>query len=72
MAKKIVVNCPNKKCKSTNIVPLGQEKKLSVAGAVVGNFIAGPVGAVLGAASGKSGKMKFRCMDCGTVFGAKI
>ena len=72
MAKHVVINCPNKKCKSTNVVPITEDKKPSVLGAAVGGALLGPAGALLGAVSGGSKKVKFRCMDCGTVFEMKM
>lgn len=71
MARKIV--CPSRKCKSVNVVPLDSKQKISLLGAAVGGAAFGPVGAVIGAATG-SGKKKvtFRCLDCGTVFEEKI
>jgi len=71
MSKKIV--CPSRKCKSVNVVPLDSKQKPSLLGAAVGGVVSGPVGAVLGAASG-SGKKKitFRCLDCGTVLSASV
>lgn len=54
-----MVKCP--KCKSTSIVYV--DKKLSIGRALVGNFIAGGTGAILGGLSSKKGKVK--CLKCG-------
>ena len=70
MAKKIV--CPNRKCKSVNVVPITTDRKLSVGKGLLGGALFGPLGAVDGAAIGKNGKTKFRCADCGTVFEVKL
>lgn len=68
--KKIV--CPNRKCKSVNVVPLDKKNDFSLLGAAVGAAF-GPLGALVGGvANGKGSKIKFRCVDCGTVFEEKV
>lgn len=75
MAKK--VQCPNRKCKSINCIPLTDKKKFSVGkgaiGATAGAFIAPPV-AIAGALLGFNGKKKVKmmCQDCGTIFEIKL
>lgn len=73
------IKCPAFGCGSYNVIPVDTKKKFSVGKAVVGNtvgmLVAGPVGAVVGAATGikgKNGKTKFICQDCGKVFEKKI
>lgn len=73
------IRCPKWSCNSTNVVPVDTKKKFSVGKALVGNTVGGlffgPVGAVVGAATGingKNGKTKFICQDCGNVFEKKI
>ena len=73
------VCCPNLKCRSTNVVPVDTKRKFSMTKALVGNtvgFLAfGPVGGIVGGATGlggKRGKTKFICQDCGKVFEKKI
>jgi hypothetical protein len=49
--------------------------KFSVGRAVVGGTVwslFNPLGTIIGAASGKRGKTKFLCQDCGKVFERKI
>lgn len=76
MAKKI--KCPGLFCGSTNVIPVDTKKKFSVGKAVVGNTVGGlfgPVGAIVGAATGingKNGKTKFVCQKCGKVFEVKL
>ena len=73
------IKCPGWTCGSTDVVPIDTKKKFSVGKAVVGNTIgfiaAGPVGGVVGAATGikgKNGKTKFVCQKCGKVFEKKL
>lgn len=75
MAKRIC--CP--KCKSTSIMPIDTKKKFSVGKSLVGNtvgfLVAGPLGGIVGAATGingKNGKTKFYCQECGHVFQKKV
>lgn len=77
MAKKI--KCPSLLCGSTNVIPVDTKKKFSFGKAIVGNTVGfalgGPVGGVIGAATGikgKNGKTKFICQECGKVFEVKI
>lgn len=71
------IKCP--KCGSNSVVPIDTKKKFSVGKSLVGNTIgfavAGPVGAIVGAATGikgKNGKTKFVCQECGKVFEKKV
>lgn len=57
--KRGIVSCP--KCGSTSITT--SDKKLSITRGIVGNAIAGPIGAGVGALSSK--KMYNVCMNCG-------
>lgn len=73
------IKCPAWTCGSTEIVPIDTKKKFSVGKAIVGNTVGGlvfgPVGAVVGAATGikgKNGKTKFLCQKCGKVFEMKV
>ena len=77
LEKKKGLYCP--KCKNYNIIPIDTKKKFSIGKAVVGNTVGflmgGPIGGVVGAATGingKTGKTKFLCQDCGKVFENKI
>lgn len=77
MAKKI--RCPGLLCGSTNVIPIDTKKKFSFSKAIVGNTVGfalgGPVGGIVGAATGikgKNGKTKFICQQCGKVFEVKI
>lgn len=72
------VNCPNWLCDGVGI-PVDTKKKFSFGKAIVGNtvggLLVGPVGAVVGTATGikgKNGKTKFVCSKCGNVFEKKI
>lgn len=70
--------CPNRNCRSTNIVPVNTKEKFSLGKAVVGGAVGtliNPIGALVGASTGlkgKTGKTSFYCQDCGTVFKKKI
>lgn len=71
------IKCP--KCGSTSCVPADTKKKFSFGKAIVGNTVGfalgGPVGGIVGAATGikgKNGKTKFVCMECGKIFEKKI
>jgi len=71
-----VARCP--KCGGVGM-PVDTKKKFSFGKALVGNTVGGlafgPVGAVVGAATGikgKNGKTKFVCSECGRVFERKI
>ena len=70
--------CPNRACRGTNCTPVGAKKNFKVGkagvGAGLGYALAGPLGGVIGAASGFNGKKKvsFVCNDCGTIFELKI
>lgn len=75
--EKTKLKCPS--CKSTSILPVDTQKKFSTGKFLVGNTIgyalAGPVGGIVGAATGikgKNGKTKFICQSCGKVFEKKI
>ena len=82
MAKK--VQCPNRKCKSINCIPLTDKKKFSAGKSIVGTAVGGAATAVVGAAAlplvaigaltGFNGKKKVKmmCQDCGTIFEIKI
>lgn len=76
MAKRI--KCPRLLCGSTNVTPIGAKNNFKVGKAIVNNTIGfalgGPMGAVIGTATGWNGKkkVKFVCQDCGRVFEAKI
>lgn len=76
MAK--TIRCPKWSCGSTEVAPVNTKKKFSVGKAVVGNTVGfalgGPVGGLIGAATGFNGKkkVKFVCMKCGTTFEAKV
>jgi len=76
MAKKI--RCPAWGCGSTEVAPVGAKKNFNVGKAVVNNTIgfalAGPVGGLVGAATGFNGKkkVKFVCLKCGKVFEEKV
>lgn len=71
------VKCPKWGCDGIGM-PIDTKKKFSVGKAFVGNTIGGffgPVGAVVGAATGingKNGKTSFVCTKCGKVFEKKI
>lgn len=76
MAK--TIKCPAWGCDGVGI-PADTKKKFSVGKALVGNTVGGlafgPVGAIVGAATGvggKRGKTTFVCSKCGRVFQAKI
>lgn len=65
------VKCP--KCKSLNVVPLGQERKgFSVGKAAGGGAITAVTGGMglglLAGFIGKKGKFQFYCQDCGKRF----
>lgn len=73
------IKCPNWNCGSTNVCPIDTKKKFSVGKMLVGNTVGalafGPVGGLVGAATGikgKNGKTKFVCQKCGRVFEKKI
>lgn len=75
--EKTKLKCPS--CKSTNVLPVDTQKKFSAGKFLVGNTVgyalAGPVGGIVGAATGikgKNGKTKFICQSCGKVFEKKI
>lgn len=75
--EKIKLKCPS--CKSTSVFPVDTQKKFSAGKFLIGNTIgyalAGPVGGIVGAATGikgKNGKTKFICQSCGKVFEKKI
>nr|DAX73028.1 MAG TPA: RNA polymerase-like protein [Caudoviricetes sp.]DAZ25786.1 MAG TPA: RNA polymerase-like protein [Caudoviricetes sp.]DAZ69781.1 MAG TPA: RNA polymerase-like protein [Caudoviricetes sp.] len=71
------VKCPKWGCDGVGI-PVDTKKKFSFGKALVGNTVGGffgPVGAVVGAATGikgKNGKTKFVCSKCGNVWEKKI
>ena len=65
------VKCP--KCKSLNVVPLGQDRKgFSVGKAVGGGTLTAVTGGMglglLAGFIGKKGKYQFYCQDCGKRF----
>lgn len=72
------IKCPRLFCGSTNVIPVGSKKNFKIGKAIVGNTIGfalgGPVGGLVGAATGFNGKkkVKFVCQDCGKVFEVKI
>lgn len=55
--------CP--KCGSPDTVLMGSTKKVSVSRAVVGGVMFGPVGAGVGAMTGKKQRHEFLCRSCG-------
>lgn len=55
--------CP--KCGSCNTVLMGSTKKVSVSRAVVGGALLGPIGAGVGAMTGKKQRHEFLCRSCG-------
>jgi len=76
MAK--TIKCPVWGCDGIGI-PADTKKKFSMSKALVGNTVGGlafgPVGAMVGAATGikgKRGKTTFVCSKCGRVFEAKL
>lgn len=73
------IKCPKWSCGSTNIIPIDTKKKFSLGKSLVGNTVGGlmfgPIGGIVGAATGikgKNGKTKFICQDCGNVFEMKV
>ena len=77
MGKKIY--CTNWGCGSSDVTPIDTKKKFSAGKALVGNTVGGlffgPVGAIVGAATGingKNGKTTFYCNKCGRTFEVKI
>ncbi len=72
------VKCPGLFCGSRNCVPVTTRKGYKIGkgliGAVVGNAVAGPVGAIVGAGSGLNGKktVTFQCLECGRIFTMKV
>lgn len=71
------IKCP--KCSSVEYQVIDTKKKFSVgkslAGNTVGGLVFGPVGAIVGAATGiqgKNGKTKFVCSHCGKVWEQKV
>lgn len=67
MAKQI--KCP--RCKSFNVVPMGQQRKgFSLGKALLGSVMVTGVGALAGFA-GKNGKHEWLCQDCHRVFKTK-
>lgn len=75
MAK--TIKCPSWTCDGIGM-PADTKKKFSFGKALVGNTVGclfGPVGGIVGAATGikgKNGKTKFVCSKCGRVFERKI
>ena len=71
------IKCPKWGCDGVGI-PVDTKKKFSFGKALVGNTVGGlfgPVGAVVGTATGikgKNGKTKFVCSKCGNVWEKKI
>lgn len=63
MDRKNPTICP--KCRSRNTEILGTTDRASFGRAVIGGAIAGPAGAVVGAATGKKQRHEFVCRDCG-------
>lgn len=76
MSKKI--KCPKWSCGSTNVAPVGAKKNFKIGKAgvnsTIGFVLGGPIGGVIGAATGLNGKkkVKFVCMDCGNTFEVKL
>jgi len=72
------IKCPRITCRSTNCVPVAQDKKYKAGkgllGAAAGGMLLGPVGAVAGAGIGLNGKRKtkFVCQNCGKIFEVKL
>lgn len=75
MAKQI--KCPRWTCDGVGI-PASQKKNFSVGKSIIGNAIgfciAGPVGGMVGAATGFNGKKKvtFVCSKCGNTWTEKV
>jgi hypothetical protein len=72
------IKCPSWGCDGIGI-PADTKKKFSVTKALVGNTVgyalAGPMGGLVGAATGikgKNGKTTFVCSKCGRVFEKKL
>lgn len=71
------IRCPKLLCNGTG-VPASTKKNFSVGKAVVGNTVgflaAGPVGGLVGAATGFNGKKKvtFVCTKCGHTWVEKV
>lgn len=72
------IKCPSWSCGSTEVAPVGAKKNFKVGKAVAGNtvgfLVAGPLGGLVGAATGFNGKKKvtFVCMKCGKTFEHKV
>ena len=76
MAK--TIKCPRWGCNGVGI-PIDTKKKFSFTKSIVGNTVGfalgGPVGGIIGAATGingKNGKTKFVCSMCGRVWEQKV
>ncbi len=63
MKKEGIAYCP--KCKSTSIQYVERKKRLSLTRGLVGNVIAGPLGAAVGAITSKKYKGFVKCLNCG-------
>ena len=72
------IKCPRITCRSTNCIPVAQDKGYKTGkgllGAAVGGALFGPAGAIVGAGTGLNGKRKtkFVCQKCGKVFEVKL
>ena len=68
--KKAGLMCP--RCGSTDVVRIGTTgSPVSVGKAIVGGAVAGPTGAVIGAALGKRGHPLYVCKTCGNRYEAR-
>lgn len=68
-AKVAPLTCP--RCGSSNVAPLGANKKFSWGKSLGGTLLAGNVGALAGYTGKNTGETIFVCMDCGKQFKAK-
>lgn len=54
-----------KKCGSRDTMVLGSGKKVALGRAIVGDLVAGPIGAGIGAMTGKRNRVEMICRSCG-------
>lgn len=69
MSKKI--QCPRITCRSTDVEPVGVQKKAGLVKGAVGGALLGPFGAAAGLMSGKK-EATFYCKKCGHTFTVKM